>query len=148
MTVDAAPLDVLFVCGRNAIRSPMAETLWARSRPEAGRVASCGLNPAASPDPFMIAVMSELGEDLAEFEPSSLEDMAGAGFDLVISLSQGIDEIAGEYAAGRKARFLAWPTPDPSYADGSREQILDAYRECREALRERISAWAPETSSI
>ena len=148
MSGDAASLDVLFVCGRNAIRSPMAEALWARARPEGGRVASCGLNPASAPDPFMIAVMTELGEDLSEFEPSSLEDASAAGFDLVISLSEGIDAIAGEYASGRQARFLAWPTPDPSYADGSREQILDAYRECRDALHARISDWSTAPTSI
>jgi protein-tyrosine-phosphatase len=31
-----------------------------------------------------------------------------------------------------------WPTMDPSAAAGSREQILDAYREVRDSLVRRI----------
>ena len=31
-----------------------------------------------------------------------------------------------------------WPTPDPTVAEGSREQRLDAYREVREMLTRRI----------
>jgi protein-tyrosine-phosphatase len=32
-----------------------------------------------------------------------------------------------------------WPTPDPSSTQGSREQILDAYREVRDGLKKRIA---------
>jgi hypothetical protein len=31
-----------------------------------------------------------------------------------------------------------WPTLDPSIIDGSRETMLDAYRQVRDALMERI----------
>jgi hypothetical protein len=40
-----------------------------------------------------------------------------------------------------------WPTPDPTAAEGSREQRLAAYREVREELMRRIRArFAPAPS--
>jgi protein-tyrosine-phosphatase len=33
-----------------------------------------------------------------------------------------------------------WPTIDPSLAEGSREQKLDAYRDVRDQLRQRLLA--------
>jgi protein-tyrosine-phosphatase len=33
-----------------------------------------------------------------------------------------------------------WPTPDPSVIEGSREQRLDAYRDVRDMLMQRIKA--------
>jgi hypothetical protein len=33
-----------------------------------------------------------------------------------------------------------WPTQDPSAIEGSRDQRLDAYRECRDLLMRRIRA--------
>ena len=47
------------------------------------------------------------------------------------------------YRALEATRTLAadveyWPTPDPTGAEGSREQRLDAYREVREMLTRRI----------
>jgi homogentisate 1,2-dioxygenase len=38
-----------------------------------------------------------------------------------------------------------WPTIDPSLYAGSREQILDGYRACRDALRKRINQRFGET---
>jgi hypothetical protein len=42
-----------------------------------------------------------------------------------------------------------WPTPDPSAIEGSREQRLQAYRDVRDQLLERIKArfaWRPNVN--
>jgi protein-tyrosine-phosphatase len=39
-----------------------------------------------------------------------------------------------------------WPTPDPTAAEGSREQRIEAYREVRDMLMRRVKerfAWRP-----
>jgi hypothetical protein len=33
-----------------------------------------------------------------------------------------------------------WPTPDPTITQGSRDQMLDAYRDVRDGLAKRIRA--------
>jgi protein-tyrosine-phosphatase len=35
---------------------------------------------------------------------------------------------------------IYWPTPDPTVATGTRERILDAYREVRDMLKQRIAS--------
>ena len=61
------PGAVLFACNLNRIRSPMAQGLMQRLFGDRVFVDSCGLRPGDDdpPDGFMVAVMDELGVDLA-----------------------------------------------------------------------------------
>ncbi len=133
--------DVVFVCGRNSVRSPMAEALWrARFGPQA-RVQSCGIEPASCADGFMIAVMREAGADLGGFEPRGLEAVSAGPDTLVVCLAPEADTAAKALAEKAKARLEHWHLADPAAAEGSRETRLDAYRETRDALKARIVAW-------
>ena len=91
--------SVLFVCGRNAIRSPMGAALWDQ-RFGAGSARSCGVIPAAFVDPFMVSVMLEKGIDLEDFSPIALNGVGEPAAQLVVSLST---------AAERTARGLCIP---------------------------------------
>ncbi|MBR9826160.1 MAG: low molecular weight phosphatase family protein [Alphaproteobacteria bacterium] len=133
--------SVLFVCGRNAIRSPMGEALWREIFGEAAHARSCGVIPAAFVDGFMVSVMMEGGEDLSDFSPIALAGVGEPAAELVVSLSTAADRTAREYAERHNAEFLAWPIPDPSETPGSREDRLAAYRDTREAIRKRIEDW-------
>ncbi|RVB54654.1 protein-tyrosine-phosphatase, partial [Mesorhizobium sp. M7A.F.Ca.CA.002.03.2.1] len=57
----ALPRSILFLCGMNAVRSPMAEQLARRMLPATVFVASAGVR-AGERDPFVDAVLAE--EDL------------------------------------------------------------------------------------
>ncbi len=133
--------SVLFVCGRNAIRSPMGEALWRELFGTDAEARSCGVIPAAFVDGYMVTVMMENGEDLSEFSPIALAGVGEPAADLVVSLSTAADRTAREYAAKHDAEFQAWPIPDPSETPGSREDRLAAYRETRDAIRSRIVEW-------
>ncbi|MFC4725319.1 low molecular weight phosphatase family protein [Glycocaulis abyssi] len=135
----SAPRAV-FVCGRNSVRSPMAEALWRARFGEAARVQSCGIEPASCADGFMIAVMREEGADLSGFEPQGLEDVSAGPDTLVVCLAPEADEAARELAQRAKARVEHWHLADPAEIEGSREARLDAYRAIREALKSRINA--------
>jgi protein-tyrosine-phosphatase len=105
-------------------------------------VASAGVRKGEI-DPFVVAVMEELGIDVTKHRPKTideLEEYEGLNFDLVISLSP-----EAHHRALDMTRTLAfdeeyWPIPDPSDTEGSREQRLDAYRAVRDALMKRIRA--------
>ena len=68
---------------------------------------------------------------------TSMED---AAFDLVITLSPEAHHKAMELTRTSAALVEYWPTQDPTLVEGSREQMLDAYRACRDGLEDRIAA--------
>ena len=136
------PKAVLFACNMNAVRSPMAEAIL---RHLAGRqiyVESAGVR-AGEADPFAIAVMEEIGIDLSRHAPQAIADLYDSSFDLVISLSPEAHHQALEMTRTQAIDAEYWPTIDPTAAMGSREQILNAYRDVRDTLFRRIKGRFP-----
>jgi len=135
-----APQAVLFACGLNSVRSPMAESLLQQMFPHALYVKSAGVRKGEL-DPFAVAVMAELGQDISGHKPTTfeeLDDWEGLNFDLIITLSPEAHHKALELTRTLAADVEYWPTPDPVGLDGSREQRLDAYRAVRDGLMQRI----------
>jgi protein-tyrosine-phosphatase len=128
---------VLFVCGRNAVRSPMARALMESLYPGRFHTASAGVQPG-EPDPFVDAIMAEVGLDLAGHEPTALEELSDLNFDLAITLSPEAHHQAMELTRTQAIDVEYWPTPDPTSTFGSRAQILDAYRDLRDRLAAHI----------
>ena len=134
------PHAVLFACGMNAIRSPMAAALFKQMFGKSAYVASCGAY-AGYLDPLAVAVMEELGIDISKHKPITFEDLdeqEGLNFDLIVTLSPPAHHKALELTHTIAADVEYWPTVDPTVAEGSREQRLQAYREVRDGLMARI----------
>ncbi|MFZ5667907.1 MAG: low molecular weight phosphatase family protein [Pseudomonadota bacterium] len=137
------PGAVLFACNFNRVRSPMAEALMKMLHGDRVFVDSVGLKREAGEtevDPFAVAVIDEIGGDLAGFRPKTFDDLEDGSFDLVVSLTPEAQHRAVELARGRAVDIEYWPTLDPTLAEGSREQRLDAYRQVRDELVRRIRA--------
>lgn len=137
------PRSVLFVCTHNVIRSPMAAGLMRLHFGPLVRVDSAGVRPGEEVSAMAAFVMDEAGADIARLRPKGLgafADSEEGPFELIVSLSpeahhRTLDLIpqlglAGEY----------WPTFDPSFAEGAREQVLMEYRGVRDGLIRRIAA--------
>lgn len=136
----ARPQAVLFACGLNSIRSPMAMALLRWMYGKNIYVASAGVRKGEL-DPFAVAVLEEIGLDLSKHKPQTFEDIEeweGLNFDLIVSLSPEAHHKALELTRRIAAEVEYWPTPDPSGATGNREQMLDAYRDLRDQLTARI----------
>jgi protein-tyrosine-phosphatase len=99
------------------------------------------------PDPFAIAVMEEMGIDMSRHKPVSVGDLHDLSFDLIVTLAPEAQHKALELAHGYAIDVEYWPTPDPTLASGSREQILDAYRDVRDRLFARIKQRFPLTGA-
>ncbi len=102
-------------------------------------VASCGVKPGQA-DPFVTAVMDEMGIDMGRHRPQGFGDLEDSSFDVVISLSPEAHHRALEMTRTMAIEAEYWPTMDPSIAMGSREQILDSYRNVRDLLVRKIRA--------
>jgi protein-tyrosine-phosphatase len=131
------PQSVLFACSMNAVRSPMAEAI---ARHFFGRdiyFASAGVRQGKL-DPFVTAVMDEIGIDLQKHKPHTFEDLEDSTYDLIVSLSPEAHHRALEFTRTDAVDVVYWPTLDPTAVEGSREMKLDAYRGVREGLVRRI----------
>jgi protein-tyrosine-phosphatase len=136
----ARPQAVLFACGLNSVRSPMAAGLFRQLIGPSTYVASAGVRKADL-DPFAVAALDEIGIDIAKHRPMTfeeLDDWEGLNFDLIVTLAPEAHHKALELTRTLAADVEYWPTPDPTAIEGSREQRLAAYREVRDQLMVRI----------
>jgi protein-tyrosine-phosphatase len=136
------PHAVLFACGQNSLRSPMAAALARQMYPGALHIASVGVRKGEL-DAFAVAAMAEIGIDIAEHQPTTfeeLEDWEGLSFDLIVTLAPEAHHKAIELTHRLAAEVEYWPTADPTAIEGNREQRLDAYRAVRDQLITRIKA--------
>ena len=133
----ARPQAILFVCTENAIRSPMAATLYQALYPNASYVQSAGIR-AGETNLYMPEVMKELGADLEGHKPHTLNDLQDSLFDIIITLSPEAHHQAMELTRTMAVDVDYWPTMDPTLVDGNRDQRLDAFRACRDTLKNKI----------
>jgi protein-tyrosine-phosphatase len=134
------PLAVLFACGLNSVRSPMAAGLFTQMFGRAIYVGSAGVRKGEL-DPFAVAVMAEIGLDISRHKPVTFEELdewEGLNFDLIITLSPEAHHRALELTRTSGVDVEYWPTADPTDIEGSREQRLNAYREVRDQLLQRL----------
>ena len=136
----ARPQAVLFACGLNAVRSPMAAALFQQMFGKSVYVASAGVHKGLL-DPFAVAAMQEIGIDIARHKPVTFEDvddLEGLNFDVIVTLSPPAHHRALELTRTNAAEVEYWPTMDPTAVEGTREQRLEAYRAVRDELMARI----------
>lgn len=131
------PGSVLFLCGQNVIRSPIAEQLARAALPRSVFVASAGIRPGER-DPFVDAVLAERGLSLGNRLPQQLDELEDAYFDLIVTLAPEAHHAALELTRSAAVDVEYWPMPDPTTATGTREQILEAYRDVAARLERRI----------
>ena len=134
------PHAVLFACGMNAVRSPMAAGLFKQMFGQSVYVGSAGVQKGEL-DPFAVAVMEELGIDISRHRPidfEELDDLEGLNFDLIVTLSPPAHHKALDLTRTAAMQVEYWPTVDPTGIEGSREQKLEAYREVRDTLMAHI----------
>ena len=136
----ARPQAVLFACNLNAVRSPMAAGLARQLLGKSVYVASAGVKKGEA-DPFAVAAMEEFGIDLSRHKPvtfEEFEELEGFNVDLIVTLTPAAHHKALDLTRTLAVDVEYWPTPDPTAAEGSREQRLDAYRGVRDQLMGRI----------
>ena len=134
------PQAVLFACGQNSVRSPMAAALFKHLFGHTAYVGSAGVRKGEL-DPFAAAAMEEIGIDIKAHRPitfEELEDLEGLNFDLIVTLSPEAHHKALELTRTLALDVEYWPTADPTAIEGSREQRINAYRDVRDQLLQRI----------
>src|ERR1700722_19303256 len=134
------PLAILFACGLNSVRSPIAAGLFSQLFGRKIYVGSAGVRKGEL-DSFAVAAMAEIGVDISRHKPTTfeeLDDLEGLNFDLIVTLSPEAHHRALELTRTSAVDAEYWPTANPADREGSREQRLEAYRVVRDQLLNRI----------
>ena len=134
----ALPSAILFACSMNSVRSPMAEAILKHLHGQRIFVDSVGVRPGEH-DPFVDAVMDEIGIDVTKHRVKTFDQLDDDYFDLIITLSPEAHHKALEMTRTMACEVEYWPTNDATAVDGSRDTRLDAYRAVRDALLKRIT---------
>lgn len=134
-----APPRILFACTLNAVRSPMAAAILQYFSGSRLSVASAGVR-RGHPDPYVMAVMDEIGIDLTAHQPRIFNDLNRQTFSTIITLSPEAQHHAVELTRIMKADVEYWPTFDPAMLapQSGRVILLKAYRKLRDDLMAKI----------
>jgi arsenate reductase len=119
--------SVLFVCVHNAGRSQMAAGWLRHLAGDAVEVRSAGSEPAGQLNPAAVAVMAEVGIDLAAQTPAKLTWDAAQASDVIVTMGCGD---ACPVFPGK--RYENWVLDDPA------GQPVAVVRSIRDTIRDRV----------
>ena len=127
---------VLFLCVANSARSQMAEGLARSMAPGTTPILSAGSIPARV-SPYAIEVMAEIGIDLSAHRSKSIDEIPKEQVGTVITLCA--EEVCPVFPG--KVEKLHWPQPDPASTVGSKDDILNAFRDVRDRIRDELTGF-------
>ena len=137
------PSSVLFCCDHNSVRSPMAEGLMKKFYGRDVYVQSAGVRNDREIDGFAVAVCAEMGVELARHRTRSFDEMRDwgddlSGFDLVVALTPASLRQALELTRFFHLEVEHWPIMDPAGLGETRATKLEAYRQTRAQIIDRL----------
>ena len=133
-------LKVLFVCSGNAYRSPVAEALLKKLRPDI-KVDSAGIDPAI---PISQEAKKYLAIENAERwlkkSPEGLFSKQLGEYDLIVAMEPRHKDVVLTRCPECAPRIVVWNIDDPyflpqGYAEKVFKQIKDKVRELADSLR-------------
>ena len=129
--------EVLYICVQNSGRSQMAAALTRHLGGDRIHVRSAGSQPGAGILPSVVAVLAEIGIDVAEEFPKPLTDDVVRAADAVVTM--GCGDACPLYPG---KRYLDWELADPADLD------LDGVRAVRDDVRERVEHLLSELTPV
>jgi len=106
-------------------------------------VFSAGTDPAAETHPKAIEVMNEIGIDISQNRPKSVDRFTAQPFDWVVTVCGGARETCPAFT-GHVAGRIHIGFDDPARAQGSADEVMTVFRRVRDEIRERLTAFYRE----
>lgn len=133
-------MKVLFVCWGNAYRSPVAEALLKKLKPE-WRVESAGIHPAGFiSDLARQFLAEEKAEKYLKHYPESLEDKKLDEYDVIVVMEEKLKKFVIERCPNCADKIIIWNIEDPYFLPRSearrifeliRDKILELAKCCK-----------------
>ncbi|MBV7378935.1 low molecular weight phosphatase family protein [Maritimibacter dapengensis] len=137
------PQSVLFCCDHNAVRSPMAEGMMKKFYGTEVYVQSAGVKSEMDVDGFSVSVCEEIGVPLVNHKARSFDEMQDWGddlssYDLIVALSPASQRKVLDLTRYHHLDVEYWPIMDPTGLGTMRDEKLNAYRQARDQIRDRM----------
>lgn len=126
---------LLFLCVGNGARSHMAEAFARFIGPADIQYYSAGSTAEAALHPLAIKAMREVGVDISQHRPRTLEQIPLDHVATIVSLCEQ-DECP---PLPDSVHHLSWPLPDPMADAADDDELLQAFRRVRDQIRELVS---------
>ncbi len=123
--------QILFICTANAARSQMAEGLLRAKSGDRYDVFSAGTRQSKV-STRAIAVMHEIGIDISHHRSKTLAEYEGIHFDLAVTLCDNAHAVCPIVPGARKTIHHGFA--DPHLTPGTEGEVLEGYREVRDAI--------------
>jgi arsenate reductase len=140
---------VLFLCTGNSARSQMAEGLVNHFLGDRWEAFSAGTAPTGHVHPLAVETMDELKIDISTQRSKSVDEFRDTKFDVVITLCDNAAKNCSLWLGSGQVKHMGFP--DPVDATGSEAEQLEVFRQVRDGLRRKVSAylekaedWKPE----
>lgn len=114
----------------------MAEAILNHMYPQHYIAYSAGVEPAKEVNPYVVCALREIGLDISQNRPKSLEVFAGWEFDYVVTVCEEGETRCPFFPGGK--HYLHKSFPDPSILTGSDEEIMQKVRNIRDEIRQWI----------
>ena len=127
---------ILILCTGNSCRSQMAEG-FLKSFDSRLEVFSAGTDPAVHVSSRAIQVMNEVGMEIGDGHPKSVDQFTSEPFDYVITVCDHAKETCPIFIGKVKYR-LHIGFDDPAEAQGTEEEVLAIFRRVRDEIKEKF----------
>lgn len=131
---------VLILCTGNSCRSHLAEGILRHAAGEVIEVHSAGSKPAGYVHPKAVEVMREISIDIAGHSSKHLSEFLDRKITTVITVCGNADQACPMFP-GRVNRYH-WGFDDPARAEGTDEEVLEAFRRVRDQIKMVFEAYA------
>jgi arsenate reductase len=132
-------ISVLFLCTGNSCRSQMAEGLCRKLHGDSIDTFSAGIETHGL-NPLAVRAMAELDIDISGQRSKTVDDLAGDGFDFVITVCGHADETCPVFPAKTRVIHRGFDDPPKLAAGaGSDDEAMPHYRRVRDEIRDYLS---------
>ena len=138
-------MNILFLCVGNSARSQIAEGLAKSMMGSEHNIQSAGSQPSGSVHQNAIGTMREIGIDISNYEPKSLEDLDK---EFMNNVDYTITLCAEEFCPtlNNKAKKIHWANEDPDIDSYSDQQLEKEFRRTRENIFKLLKKFFVENS--
>ncbi len=125
-------MKILILCTGNSCRSQMAEG-FLNAFDDTLEVFSAGTAPSSEVHPKAVEVMRELGVELTDNYPKSVEEFIDKEFEYVITVCGGARDVCPIFS-GKVKHKIHIGFEDPADARGTEDEIRDEFRRIRDEI--------------